>query len=162
MVICILDRPAVCGQQTSVLLVDANFRCKGSEFLQYPIPPAVHGACRLWSGENSILSLILGGAAVHRCDKRPVFSAGFKPLRATLACTKSFSANTVDVRGVCSQSYFGARCPTADLLRDRSVADCVSNLGPLSATSADLERTTRFRFPRRELQERYPAISSQP
>jgi hypothetical protein len=27
--------------------------------------------------KNSILSLILGGAAVHRCDKRPVFGAGF-------------------------------------------------------------------------------------
>src|SRR5712692_5665416 len=27
--------------------------------------------------KNSILTLILGGAAVHRCDKRPVFRAGF-------------------------------------------------------------------------------------
>jgi hypothetical protein len=27
--------------------------------------------------ENSILSLILGGAAVHRCDHRLVFSSGF-------------------------------------------------------------------------------------
>jgi hypothetical protein len=31
--------------------------------------------------KNSMLHLILGGAAVHRCDKRPVFGAGFKPLR---------------------------------------------------------------------------------
>jgi hypothetical protein len=27
--------------------------------------------------KNSISSLILGGAAVHRCDKRTVFGAGF-------------------------------------------------------------------------------------
>jgi hypothetical protein len=27
--------------------------------------------------QNSTLSLILGGAAVHRCDNRLVFSAGF-------------------------------------------------------------------------------------
>src|SRR5258708_10737565 len=27
--------------------------------------------------KNSVLHLSLGGAAVHRCDKRPVFSAGF-------------------------------------------------------------------------------------
>src|SRR5260370_13763489 len=28
--------------------------------------------------ENSILFLLLGGAAVHRCDKRPIFRAGFR------------------------------------------------------------------------------------
>jgi hypothetical protein len=27
--------------------------------------------------KNSMLHLTLGGAAVHRCDKRPVFGAGF-------------------------------------------------------------------------------------
>jgi len=32
MVTFILDRPYLCGQQTSVLLVDANFRSEESEF----------------------------------------------------------------------------------------------------------------------------------
>ncbi len=27
--------------------------------------------------KNSILFLLLGGAAVHRCDRYPIFSAGF-------------------------------------------------------------------------------------
>jgi len=37
MVTLILDRPYLCGQQTSVLLVDANFRSKGSEFSHHPV-----------------------------------------------------------------------------------------------------------------------------
>jgi hypothetical protein len=37
MVTCILDRPALFGQQTFVLLVDATFRSKGSEFSHHPV-----------------------------------------------------------------------------------------------------------------------------
>jgi hypothetical protein len=37
-----------------------------------------YSQARLYSlRKNSMLRLILGGAAVHRCDKRPVFSTGF-------------------------------------------------------------------------------------
>jgi hypothetical protein len=40
MVTCILDRPPLCGQQTSVLFVDATFRSKGSEFSHHPGHPS--------------------------------------------------------------------------------------------------------------------------
>jgi hypothetical protein len=40
MVTFILDRPPLLGQQTSVLLVDATFRSKGSEFSNRPGHPS--------------------------------------------------------------------------------------------------------------------------
>jgi hypothetical protein len=36
-----------------------------------------HGFSRAAPLKNSILVLLLGGAAVYRCDKRLIFSAGF-------------------------------------------------------------------------------------
>jgi hypothetical protein len=39
------------------------------------------------------LCLPLGGAALQRCDKQPVFQCWLQPLGATAASTKSFSAN---------------------------------------------------------------------
>jgi len=35
-------------------------------------------------------SRLLGGAAVYRCDKRPIFSAGFSPEGSTRQATESF------------------------------------------------------------------------
>jgi hypothetical protein len=42
--------------------------------------------------KNSLLHLILGGAAVYRCDKRLVSKVGFKPLRSGCGAGNTFSA----------------------------------------------------------------------
>src|SRR5437899_3158894 len=47
MVTYILSRPVLCGQQTSVLSLDAYFRSNESEFSHDPVHPAVHGPCPL-------------------------------------------------------------------------------------------------------------------
>src|SRR6266436_1590924 len=92
MVTAILSRPVLCGQQTSVLSLDAYFRSNESEFSHDPVHPAVHGparCCRLLTSSPSASSPTF----VHEPNTRPPNSLPYSRLAAS-SIREGFTSRT--------------------------------------------------------------------
>jgi len=63
-----------------------NFALKGCGFSRTVKPAESMRLYRLL--KNSMLVLLLGSAAVYRCDKRPILSAGFSRCGGDAACNR--------------------------------------------------------------------------